>query len=620
MSDSVWTVFNIKGDFDALSKRHQITRRLARIMVNRGITSDADIRAYLHGSLADLKDPHSLKDMDKAALMLHDAVLSGEKIFIIGDYDIDGVCASYILKKGLALCFAKAGASKELKDASASNPSQGDMEEFREGNRAIKDFSEKLKVRLPDRQKDGYGMNKAMVDEALLSGASVIVTCDNGIAAFNEIRYAKEKGLRVIVTDHHEVPYEEAEGGKKYIVPEADAVVDPKQADCPSAFKGICGGVVAYKLISCLFELFGIESSFMDELLLFAAVATVGDIMELIDENRIIVRLGIKEMAKGGNLGFTALINACGINKGGITPYHIGYVLGPCINATGRLDLADRALKLFESDDPNEAAVIAGELKELNDNRKDMQAFYLEKAISLIDDDPSFGEDKVLLVFLPDCHESLAGLIAGKLRERYNKPSFVLTRGEESVKGSGRSIEAYNMYEEMSRVKELFIKFGGHKMAAGLSIEEEKVPELRRRLNENTVLSDKDLIKKYKADMQLNLAGASLEFSKELMLLEPYGTGNPKPLFVEKDIIIVKKQVLGKNRNVLKLSVAPASAFKDGKLSDWGALRDAIIYGEADEISEELEGKKKIMLLFELSVNVYMGNENVQLVVKDWKY
>ncbi len=611
MESSIWTVSNIKGDFDALSKKYQITPMLARIMVNRGITSDSDIRAYLYGGASMLNDPFLLRDMEKAVGLLFKAVKEHRRIFIIGDYDIDGVCASYILKKGLSLCY---GAFDEDADG-LHNSDSSDNATSRKDNPA-----DLIRVRLPDRQKDGYGMNLSMVDEALEAKASLILTCDNGIAAWDEIKYAKEKGLTVIVTDHHEVPYDERDGEKQYRIPCADAVVDPKRPDCPYPFEGICGGVVAYKLISCLFERFGIGEDRLKELLVFAAIATVGDIMELTNENRIIVKLGIAEMAKAPNMGLTALINVNGLDKNRITPYHIGYVLGPCINATGRLDLADRAFRLFETEDEKEAAIIAAELKELNDSRKDMQRYYTEKAESMIEDDPSYRDESVLVVFLEDCHESLAGLIAGKLRERYNKPSFVLTRGVDCVKGSGRSIEAYDMFAQMSRVKELFIKFGGHKMAAGLSIEEEKVPILRRRLNENSSLGPEDMVKRFRAEMQLHLNGAGLDFAKELEMLEPYGNGNPRPLFVERDIRIVRKQVLGKNHNVLKLSVAPETAFSDGRLSDWGAVREAVIYGEANEISKELEGADKIMLMFELSVNVYMGNENVQLVVKDYKY
>ncbi|MCR5788512.1 MAG: single-stranded-DNA-specific exonuclease RecJ [Lachnospiraceae bacterium] len=595
MSNANWTVCNIKGDFEGLSQRHRISKRLARIMVNRGIDTDEAVRRYLNGTLSDLYAPELLRDMDKAVAILKKTLTAGEKLFIIGDYDIDGVCASYILKKGFRTICQKALSFEE------------------------DSLKEMIRVRLPDRQKDGYGMNRKMVEEAVSFGASLIVTCDNGIAACEEIRYAKERGLSVIVTDHHEVPFEEKEGEKQYILPPADAVIDPKRPDCSYPFEGICGGVVAYKLIASLFQAFSIEETALSELLCFAAFATVGDIMELTDENRIIVKYGLAEMGKGHNPGLHALIRATGLNPGGITPYHVGYVLGPCINATGRLDLADRALRLFEAEDENEAAVIAGELRTLNDSRKEMQLFYTEKAVSLLETDPTYQNEKVIVVYLPECHESLAGLIAGKLRERFEKPTIVLTDAAEGAKGSGRSIEAYDMYAELNKCRDLFTKFGGHKMAAGLSMAAEDIGTLRQRLNENTTLREQDLVKKFRADMQLDIKGATLDFVKELERLSPYGNGNPKPLFVEKNLRIVRMQVMGKNKNVLKLSVAPAALFEGDKLSDWSALHEAIYYGDAPALEAELSGKREIMLMFELAVNVYMGSENVQLVIRDYK-
>ena len=462
-------------------------------------------------------------------------------------------------------------------------------------------------------------MNDAMVDEAETFGASLIITCDNGIAADSQIKRAKEKGLSVIVTDHHEVPFDLLGGEKRYRVPEADAVIDPKQADCPYPFKGICGGVVAYKLITCLFEEMGVSEDALKELLMFAAFSTVGDIMDLNGENRLIVKYGLKAMATGENPGLNALIDATGLNKSRITPYHIGFVLGPCINATGRLDLPDRALHLFEAEDEETAVRIAAELKEFNDSRKAMEQEELEKAFSLLETDTSYADETVLVVYLPDCHESLAGLIAGKLKERYNKPSLVVTKSAEGAKGSARSIEAYDMFEELSKVKELFTKFGGHKMAAGFSLPEEKVGELRKRLNENSRLTRADLTAKIQADMQLHFNGISLEFAKELERLEPYGNGNKRPLFVEDRLRIKRMEVRGKNKNVLSLAVAPESAFQNGVLSDWSQLREAVIFGDAEAIREEIEGKE-LKLLFEISVNEYRGSESVQLTVLDYKY
>ncbi|MBR2274927.1 MAG: DHH family phosphoesterase, partial [Lachnospiraceae bacterium] len=365
MKNSVWTVCNKKGDFTGIAERYHISPMLARIMINRGITTDSEIERYLTGDLSELNDPHLLKDMDKGVALLADRIRQEKTIFIIGDYDIDGVCSAYILKKGIRLCAEAAGV----------------------------DLTDKILVRLPDRVRDGYGMNDTMVEEAAAAGASLILTCDNGIAAFDQIRHAKEKGISVIVTDHHEVPFDLADGEKKYRVPQADAVIDPKQKDCSYPFEGICGGVVAFKLITCLFEEMGVDSTALKELLMFAAFATVGDIMDLREENRVIVKYGLQAMATGENYGLNALIDAVGLSRSRINPYHIGFVLGPCINATGRLDLPDRALHLFEAEDEETAVRIAAELKEFNDSRKAMEQEELEKAFSLLETDTSYADE-----------------------------------------------------------------------------------------------------------------------------------------------------------------------------------------------------------------------------------
>ncbi len=613
MQDNVWTVSNMKADFDLISKKYGITPMLARIMVNRGINTDAGIKKYLSGGLEDLYSPFLLTDMDEAVKLLKEAFSEKKKIFIIGDYDIDGVCSAHILKEGFIFFCLRLFSS------------EGEDEDVLK-----KKIRERIFVRLPDRRRDGYGMNRQMVEEALNLGVSVIVTCDNGIAAREEIGFAKEKGLRVLVTDHHEVPFEESDEGKKYILPPADAVIDPMREDGSYPFKGICGAVVAYKLITGLYtslgeaaqeggSFFELIKESLNDLLVFAAFATVGDIMELRDENRIIVKYGLSEIKKGKNPGLRALMDVNEIGSKEITPYHVGFILGPCINAAGRLDIADKAFRLFEEEDEEKAMKTALELKGLNDKRKELQNFYTEKAISMIDSDESYGRDRVLVIYIGDCHESLAGLIAGKLKERYYKPSFVITDTEDGSKGSGRSIEAYDMYEEMSRVKELFTKFGGHKMAAGFSLQRENIGLMRKRLNDNCGLKEEDMKRKLRADMQLNIRGASPEFAKELKRLSPYGNGNPKPLFAEKGLRIVKRQILGKNRNVVKLSVAHNKEFENGRLKDWGALREAIIYGDGEEILDEMKDHDTVMLMYEIDLNVYNGEENVQLVVKDYK-
>ena len=573
-----WIVYTKRADFNELARRYNISPMLARIIRNRDVISDDDINMFLNGTKADLYNPSLMKDIDKAVKLLDEAIDAGEKIYIIGDYDIDGVCSSAILKKGLERCGATVG------------------------------------VRIPDRIIDGYGMNMSMIDEAVNGGYGYIITCDNGIAASREVQYAKENGLKVIITDHHEVPYETLEdGSKRYIIPCADAVVDPKQEDCEYPFKGLCGGGVAYKLMKCMTDKHQELKELDDELLMLAAFATIGDIMELRSENRIIVKYGLEIMKKTDNKGMKALIDATGVDRSKISPYHIGFILGPCINATGRLASANNALNLFMAESDREAALIANELKSLNDSRKDLTERFIEEAIATIEESDELKEAKVLVVFIPDCHESLAGIIAGRIRERYYKPVFVLTRAEDGVKGSGRSIEDYNMFEEMNRCKELFTKFGGHKLAAGLSMEEEKVHELLVRLNDITTLTDDDLTEKIRIDIPMPISHATMSFAEELDKLAPYGNGNPGPLFAQKGVMIVKKNVIGKNQNVVKLVLRCMD--DAGNKYD----KDAIIFGNGPEIMEELEGREKIDIVYSIKINAFRGERTVQLEIKDYQ-
>ncbi|MBR4719404.1 MAG: single-stranded-DNA-specific exonuclease RecJ [Lachnospiraceae bacterium] len=570
-----WMVAAKRADFNAISEKYGISPMLARIIRNREIIRDEEIELYLNGKPEDMHDPHLLQDVDKAASILQESIRSERKILIIGDYDIDGVCASCILLKGILKVGGKA------------------------------------KVRLPERMKDGYGMNLGMVDEAIADGTDLIITCDNGISAYAEIKYARDNGITVIVTDHHEIPYELVEGNKKFRIPEADAVIDPKREDCPYPYKEICGGMVAYKLIQCLYELTGTDKKILNELLMFAGFATVGDVMELKDENRIAVKFAINEMKKTGNPGMRSLIDVRKVNRNILSPYHIGFILGPCINATGRLDSPTRALEMFMKDNNEDALKIAEELSSLNEIRKEMSDKYARMAINMVNDSSSLSEDKVLVVYLPDCHESIAGLVAGKLREAFYKPSFVLTKGEEEIKGSGRSIEAYDMHGEMIKCADLFIKFGGHKTAAGLSMHEDKIEELRQRLNDNCTLTDDELTEKITADIAMPIKYASLKLAHEIKMLEPYGMGNPKPLFADKNLVPEDIKVVGNNRNVVKLKL---------KARDESNFRiDAICFGDGDKIAEEMRSRDTLSVMYELSVNEYMGQEKPELTLKDWK-
>lgn len=570
-----WVVSAKRADFNAIASEFNISPMLARIIRNRDVIGNDAVSMYLNGTINDMHDPHKLKDIDKAAGLICDAIASGKKIFIIGDYDIDGVCSSYILLKGL------------------------------------KSIGGMATVRLPDRIKDGYGMNSDMVDEAYKWGADMILTCDNGIAAYSETEYAKSKGLTVIVTDHHEIPYEDEGTKKRYLIPPADAVVDPKQEDCRYPFKEICGGFVAFKLMQCVFELSGKGKELIPELLMFAGFATVGDVMELKDENRIAVKYALEHMKTTSNHGMNALIDAVKADRQSLTPYSIGFILGPCINATGRLDSADRALQMFMAGSYEEAYKTAHELKALNDSRKDMTELYKKMAIDMIDGSDEYLKDRVLVVYLPDCHESLAGIIAGRIRERYYKPVFVLTGGESSVKGSGRSIENYNMYEEMNKCSDLFIKYGGHKMAAGLSISETDIGEFRRRINEYCTLTEDEMIEKAVIDIPMPIRYADMKFAKELQRLEPFGNGNPRPLFAEKALIPSDIRILGKNHNTLKLKLR-SSDIKGGSI-------DALYFCDADEMCSRLKETESIDVLYEIGINDYMGHESVQLIIKDWK-
>ncbi len=570
-----WVVAAKKADFNAIAEKFNISPMLARIMRNRDVIGDEAVNMYLNGTVDDMHDPYLMKNMDKGVMLLTDAIRTGRKIFVIGDYDIDGICSSYILKKGIGLAGGIA------------------------------------KVRLPDRAKDGYGMNMDMVYEALEYGASLILTCDNGISAYDEIRYAKDKGLTVIVTDHHEVPFEEGEGEKIYRLPPADAVIDPKQEDCDYPFKEICGAMIAYKLIKCLFEAMDTGSDILDEMLMFAGFATVGDIMDLKDENRIAVRYALDRMKTTDNMGMRCLIDVTGVDRGRLSPYIIGFVLGPCINATGRLDTAGRALEMFLEENHEEALKTALELKSLNDSRKDLTEKFRFKAEEIIDGSVEYEKDKILVVHIPDCHESLAGIIAGRIREKYGKPAFVLTGSSDGVKGSGRSTEAYDMFAEMTKCRDLLDKFGGHKMAAGLSMKEENIELFRRALNDNCELTEEEMQEKLTADIALPLSYATYKLARELDLLEPYGKGNPKPLFVQKDLIASDLRVIGKNRNALKLKLRPAD-------NSCPAI-DSIIFGEGDKIAEEIREKKDLAVMYELDINEYMGNNSVQLRIKDYR-
>lgn len=559
-----WMEIRKGADFQAIGKQFGITPFTARLIRNKDITGEMEIREYLHGSLDDLHPAEGMKGILEAAEIVEEKIRAGKKIRIIGDYDIDGVCSTYILLRGLRA----AGANVDTD--------------------------------IPDRKKDGYGLNQELIDRAFEAGTDTILTCDNGIAAVQEIAYAKEKGMTVIVTDHHEVQEQ---------LPAADVIVNPRQADCPYPFKKLCGAAVAWKFIQVFWNRMQLPTEELyGDLLMFAAFATVGDVMDLTGENRILVKEGLRRLKRTAHPGMSALIEVNEISRDRLSAFHIGFVLGPCINASGRLDTAKRALELLDTEDRELALLRAGELKLLNDERKTMTERGVEAAVELIENS-SLKEDRVLVIYLPECHESLAGIIAGRIRERYYRPVFVLTRAEEGVKGSGRSIETYSMFEEMSQCKELFTKYGGHPMAAGVSLPEEHVELFRRQINERCRLTEAELTEVVHIDMALPFSCVTERLVEELELLEPFGKGNTKPVFAARQVRILGSRVLGKNQNVLRMKLQDES----------GCVLEGIYFRDGmQEVLADLQRKPAIHILYYPEINEYRGQRSLQLRVLDY--
>lgn len=583
-----WVLLRKGADFQHISEKFHISPRVASLIRNRDVIGDDAIEKYLNGTIADLYDGMLMKDMDKAVAVLGEKIKENAKIRIIGDYDIDGIQSTYILLEGFRMLGADVDSD------------------------------------IPDRMKDGYGLNRNLIDRALEADVDTIVTCDNGIAAAEEIAYAKSMGMTIVVTDHHEVPYTEIGAGRRYILPEADAVVDPKQEDCTYPFKGLCGAAVAYKLVEALMEAMGKDAEDADYLMENVAIATIGDVMDLVDENRIFVKQGLDMLKRTENLGLKALMGCTGVNVDKLSPYHIGFVIGPCMNASGRLDTAKRALELLEAKKVAEADLLAGDLKALNDSRKDMTAQAVEEAFIQVENSELKDAD-VLVVYLPECHESLAGIVAGRIREKYYRPVFVLTKGAEGLKGSGRSIETWHMYEGLNRVKHLLSKFGGHKMAAGLSMPEENLEQFRKEINEKSGITPEDLNEKIAIDMQLPFECVNEKFIGELAVLEPFGKGNARPVFAERQVQVESARILGKNKNVLKLQVKDLH----------GTRTDAMYFGDVNTFVEYVREKfgdiacecllrghgHGIVMAFTYypDINEYQGVRTPQIVIQNYK-
>ena len=566
-----WVVTAKKADFLEIGRKYGIDPVVARIIRNRDIIEDSAINQYLNGTLDDLPSWKSLKDIDKAVEIISEKIDQGVRIRIIGDYDIDGVTATYILLKG----FKRLGANVD--------------------------------TYIPDRIADGYGIHDHLIQQAKDDGINLIVTCDNGISAAEQITFANSLGMTVVVTDHHEIPFEDTEDGRIYKLPPAAAIINPKQPSCAYPSKNICGAVVAMKLVFALYERYGVPENEKEDYLEPAAIATVGDIMDLQGENRILVKEGLARLSHTKNKGLKALIRAIGLEDQKISSYDIGFRLGPCINASGRLDTAMRSLALLQCEDEEEAARLANDLKALNDSRKALTELGTEAAYKLIEGS-ELKNDRVMVVFLPECHESLAGIIAGRIREKYHKPAFVLTRGENSVKGSGRSIECYSMYEELVKCDSLLIQYGGHPMAAGLSIAEENVDIFRRLLNENCTLTEADLIPKIVIDVPMPISYINKNLIRQLSVLEPFGKGNGKPLFAQKNLRVLKVGIFGKNQNTVKVQLMDAS----------GAVMDGLYWGDAKEFAEFARSHETISVTYYPRINSYMGRESLQIVIQNY--
>lgn len=569
--NSKWMVYAKKADFKQIASEYGIDQVLARIIRNRDICGSKDIDMYLNGNLNDIHNPHSMKDADKFVDIITKKIEEHKPVRIIGDYDIDGICSIYILFCGLKA----AGADVDYV--------------------------------VPHRINDGYGINEHLIDNAINEGIDTIVTCDNGIAAYNQVRYAKDNGITMIVTDHHDVPFEIKDDKKVYIVPPADAVINPKQADCDYPFKLLCGAGVAYKLISLLYDRLGLDKKELEDYIEFMAIATVGDIVDLIDENRIVVKYGLKHIAHTKNTGLRALIEECQLDINNISSYHIGFVIGPCLNASGRLDTARQAIELMLCKDNEKAHNMAKELIALNNERKSMTEQETQKAIELVEN-TGLLKDRVLVIYLKDCHESIAGIIAGRIKERYYRPTFVITNAEDGAKGSGRSIEGYNMYEEINKCKNVLIKYGGHPMAAGLSLAISDIDIFRKMLNDNAILTDEDLIPKMWIDVPMPVSYANIRLVNQLKLLEPFGKGNEKPVFADRNLYVKTASVIGKNKNVLRCQLE----------TEDGTYVPAVQFG-INNIDDIPRAGMRISIIYYPDINTFNGIMSLQIIIKEWK-
>lgn len=585
-----WFIKNRKADFTLIAEQFHISTVLARLIVNRGIMSNQELEEYLNPTVDKLHDPYLLKGMHEAVTILSQKIAQGSLIRIVGDYDVDGIISTYILIKALVRCGAN------------------------------------VDYEIPDRIKDGYGINSSIVEAAYKDQVDMLLTCDNGIAATEAVAYAKSLGMTVVITDHHDIPFNMEGNVRNEVIPEADVILNPKQQACTYPFKDICGAAVAYKLMDALYKKNNITDVESKKMLEFVAIATVCDVMDLVNENRIIVKTGLEYIKATNNLGLKALIHANQLEEKQITTYHLGYIIGPCMNASGRLESAKIGLRLLLSETAEEAQALAWELKNLNEERKQLTNVGVMNAIEQIEEGRA-GQDRIVVIYLEESHESIAGIIAGRIKELYYKPTIVLTKGQQGAKGSARSIEAYNMYEGLTECSDLLTKFGGHPMAAGMSLEIDNIPKLRDALNKNCRLTDEDFIKKVSFDMVLSFEQITIPLIQEFAALEPHGKGNAKPTFAVKNIRIIKGMKLGKNQNVLKLIVSPEGEEKRYTAMLFSNLIDfeeqmIHTYGEK-QLYNMYEGLDNIIIcdfIFYPDINVYQGYQNIQFVIQNYRF
>lgn len=582
-----WILNGRQADFAAIAGKLSVPPLVVKLMINRGI-KESGMKSFLGGNLTELSDPYLMKDMKKACDIFLKAANNNDTVAIVTDYDCDGIFSGMVLYS----CFSRIG----------------------------------IKARLftPDRVKEGYGLNKRIIDEAYNMGINYIITCDNGIAAYDEVLYAKSLGMTVVITDHHEVPFVINEAGKEYVLPGADAVIDPKQEDCKYPFKGLCGAGVAYRIADALYGIRNIPDNEKELLLIYAAAATVADIMELNGENRIIVKEGLKLFSHTDNPGLKAIKEVNNLADVQITPYHIGFVIGPCFNAAGRLKSVAPAFELLMSDDEKVVHKRAIELKELNEYRKNMTEEGAERALAMALL-PENAACNVLVLYISDCHESLIGIIAGRVKDRVHKPVIVFTDAPDNTyKGSARSIEAYSMFDELTKVKELFLKFGGHKMAAGMTIPKENLNVLRERLNKNQTLTKKDLIPVVRIDAEVLIRHMSIPVIESFSVLEPFGCGNPKPLFAGRHFNIRQARVIGRNNNVLKCIISDiennvCEALYFGDIEEFiNMIEEHFGSEEKDKMLRGAKNNTDVALAFNAEINEYNGLKSVQFIIQNY--